>query len=149
MESKRQEIRGPSVNTRSGTARLVDDELLGRLASVGPRARKHVSDGHITPGTSIPSYQGFVNGTLNQEEIRQNYLASLQARPVHSIDEVALKRVRDEMEDDEGGDTDNDEETMAPSIDYNRKIYFRPNSHRSISSQHEDFEDAPFLHPQR
>lgn len=148
MDSKRVANQEPYVASRTGSSFLVDDETRHRLASVGPRARKTVSDGHRTAGTKIPSYEGFTTGTLDQNSLREQYLAGLRARPVQTIDETAFKRLRND-DDDEGGDTDNDEEMEPVTTDNERKLFIRPNSFRSMSSQNDDFEDADFLKPRQ
>lgn len=69
-----------------------------------------------------------------------------KAKSMNAID-FNTKQIRAELNDDEYGDTEDDEEDekSRPVVDKNNKTYFRPMSHRSRSSQYEEFQEAEFL----
>lgn len=147
MEPKRPKLEKLPARCSNSFSGLIDDDLRSRLASIGPRARKHVSEGHIT-ATNIPSFEGLTAGSLNQKEIRDQYLQEVAALPVTSAGGISSKRMRYVDGTNEYGDTENDEpENDASMIDNDHKLYHKPNSHRPLSSRTDDFEEADILRP--
>lgn len=149
MQSKRQTFDPPTAPA-SNSGPALDPKLFQQLATVGRRARKHVSDGHQTHGTSIPSYQGDTIGSLEPAAIKAQVA---NARPYHTTGDVdsRLKRGREAFEDDDGGDTDEDEPMMGlpqkPTSFSDLKAFYIPGGHRSHSQPTDDFEEATFLQP--
>lgn len=149
MHSKRQTLNPPAAPA-SNSGPALDPYLHQQLATVGRRARKHVSDGHQTQGTSIPSYQGDTVGSLNPSAIKMQVA---NARPFHTTDETysRLKRDRNALDADDGGDTDEDEPMEdlpnKPTSFSDLKAFYIPGGHRSHSQPTDDFEEAAFLQP--
>lgn len=149
MEPKRPAYERYAARSSNSFSELIDEDLRSRLASVGPRARKHVSEGHIT-ATHIPSYEGLTTGALNQSQIRERYIQEMSTLPSTSAKGSNVKRMRVDESADDYGDTEDDEpDNSVPMVDNDKKIYHRPNSHRSVSSHTDDFEEADFLRPTR
>jgi len=152
--AKRPAYNAAQTASASSSYSCVDDDLHRALTTVGPRARKQVSDGHLTR-SNIPSFSGLTVGTLDQHELRQQHLTQFAARPTQSMGNFIEKRARLEDEDGEYGDTEDDEEvfsqnTTQPTASFEGQAHssFFPTGHRSRSTNMDDFEEANFLRPQ-
>lgn len=125
---------------------LIDDQTRFSLQSLGPRIRKDVSNGHLTP-SKLPSFKAVPLAPLDVDIKKHQYQAEManRAKSMNAA-EFNVQQIRSELNDDEYGDTDDDEdESTRPVLDKDNKLYFRPLSHRSHSSQVEDLPEADFL----
>ena len=126
---------------------LIDDDLRTRLQEVASSTRSSVRNGYITP-SKIPSYKAAPMAPLDLDILKHQAEAQMarKAKSMNAID-FNTKQIRAELNDDEYGDTEDDEEDekSRPVVDKNNKTYFRPMSHRSRSSQYEEFQEAEFL----
>lgn len=130
---------------------LIDDDLRFSLQSVGPKVRRDVSNGHLTPSSQLPSFKAVPLAPLDLDILKHQQQAE-QANRAKSMNaagnaaEFNALKIRSELDDDEYGDTEDDEdESTRPVLDKDNKLYFRPLSHRSHSSQVEELPEADFL----
>lgn len=147
---------GYSIQSTSSTSGLISSEIQSQLASLGPRIRKGVSDGHRTAGSNLPSFHNqYVIGPVDSSVIEARMAA---ARPYASMNDAVIprqKRGRDAFEDEADetyGDTEEDDPSGTPQrIGLARRAntaFFVPTGYRARSrTDADDFEEADFLRP--